>query len=167
MISYMKNFISKSETETIDFGKRLGRILRGGDIIALCGELGSGKTIFVKGIAEGLGIKSNQYVNSPSFVILKEYKGRLPLYHFDIYRLDDISKFLTVDYTEYFYGKGISAIEWADKIIELLPKEFLRIDISIVREKERRINIKPHGVRYKKLMERMIEHQSTRTQEHK
>lgn len=151
----MKKFISKSKAETINFGKRLGRILRRGEIIALCGELGSGKTIVVKGIAEGLGVKSNKYVNSPSFVILKVYKGRLPLYHFDIYRLNNISEFLTVDYTEYFYGKGVSVIEWADKIIELLPKEFLRIDISIKGENERKINIAPYGRQYKRLAEKL------------
>jgi len=151
----MKNFISKSEEETIDFGKRLGSVLGGGDVIALCGELGSGKTILVKGIAEGLGVKSSQYVNSPSFVILKEYKGRFPLYHFDIYRLGDVSEFSTVGYTEYFYGNGVSVIEWADKIIERLPKEFLRIDISIEREKERKLRIVPYGERYEELLKRL------------
>ena len=95
--------ITKSEQETINFGKRLGSILRGSDVIALCGELGSGKTVLVKGIAEGLGVKSSRCVNSPSYVILKEYKGRLPLYHFDVYRLNDISEFATIDYTGYFY----------------------------------------------------------------
>lgn len=146
-----KSFISKSERETIKFGKTLGKVLHRGDIIALCGELGSGKTVLVKGIAEGLGVKSNKYVNSPSFVILKEHKGRIPLYHFDIYRLNDISEFSTVDYAEYFYGKGVSVIEWADKIIELLPREFLRIDLSIAGESERKINLSPRGARYKKL----------------
>lgn len=150
-----KRLITKSEAETIDFGKRVGGALGKGDIIALCGELGSGKTVLVKGIAEGLGVKSNKYVNSPSFVILKEHKGRLPLYHFDIYRLNEISEFLTVDYTEYFYGKGISVIEWADKIIEILPKEFLRIDLSVKGENERKINVIPYGGRYKRLLEKI------------
>ena len=147
-----KSFVSKSERETVRFGKRLGKVLRRGDIIALCGELGSGKTVLTKGIAQGLGVKSNKCVNSPSFVILKEHKGRLPLYHFDIYRLNDISEFLTVDYAEYFYGRGVSVIEWADKIIEILPKEFLRIDLSVKKDNERKINILPHGERYKKLL---------------
>ncbi len=147
-----RNFVSKSVKETINFGKRLGRILRKGDVVALCGELGSGKTILTKGIAEGLGVKSSKYVNSPTFVILKEHKGRIPLYHFDIYRLNNISEFSTVDYTAYFYGKGASVIEWADKIIELLPKDFLRIDMSVKKENERRISVSPHGRRYKKLM---------------
>lgn len=148
----MKKIISKSAAETKNLGKRLGRILHGGDIIALCGELGSGKTVLVKGIAEGLGVKSNKDVSSPSFVILKEYKGRMPLYHFDIYRLNDMSAFSTVGYIEYFYGKGVSIIEWADKIIDILPKEFLRIDLSIKGENEREIRIVPYGRRYKELL---------------
>lgn len=147
--------ISKSAQETINFGKRLGSILRRGDVVALCGELGSGKTVLVKGIAEGLGIRSDRYVNSPSFVILKEYKGRLPLYHFDVYRLNNISEFSTVDYTEYFYGKGVSVIEWADKVIELLPKEFLKIEMAVAGENERKIHILPYGERYKRLSEKL------------
>lgn len=150
-----KHFTSQSVAETMNFGKKLGRVLRGGETIALCGQLGSGKTVLAKGIAEALGVKSSKYVNSPSFVILKEYKGRLPLYHFDIYRLNDISEFSTVDYTGYFYGKGVSVVEWADKIIELLPKEFLKIEMSVKGEKMRKISIVPHGKRYKKLLERV------------
>ena len=150
-----KNFKSKSVQETIGFGKKIGRNLRKGDVIALCGELGSGKTVLTKGIAEGLGVKSSKYVNSPSFVILKEHNGRLPLYHFDIYRLDDISEFSTIDYAGYFYGKGVSVIEWADKIIGVLPKDFLRIDLAMEKEDRRKISLSPHGSRYKKLAEKL------------
>jgi tRNA threonylcarbamoyladenosine biosynthesis protein TsaE len=149
----MKTFVSKSATETLRFGRRLGRTLRGGDIIALCGELGSGKTVLAKGIAGGLGVRSSNQVNSPSFVIIKEYKGRLPLYHFDVYRLDDVSGFVTIDYPGYFYGKGISVIEWGDKIISILPKDFLRIDMSVRGRNERGISLSPYGRRYKKLAE--------------
>ena len=150
-----KNFTSKSTAETLGFGKKLGRVLREGDLVALCGELGSGKTILTKGIAKGLGVKSSNHVNSPSFVIIKEYKGRLPLYHFDIYRLNDISEFSTVGYNEYFYGKGVSVIEWADKIIDILPKDFLRIDMSVKKENERGISVSPHGRPYKRLLEKL------------
>ncbi len=151
----MKKLLSKSAEETIEFGKRLGKLLAGGETIALTGQLGSGKTVLVKGLAEGLGVKSSKYVNSPSFVILKEYKGRVPLYHFDIYRLNEASDFATVGYAEYFYGKGVSVIEWADKILELLPKEFLRIDIKIKGENERGFAITPRGGRYKKLLAKL------------
>lgn len=151
----LKSFVSKSVAETMRFGEKLGRTLRGGDIIALCGELGSGKTILTKGIAKGLGVKSSKYVNSPSFVIIKEYKGHLPLYHFDVYRLRDVSEFSTVGYTEYFYGKGVSVIEWADKITAILPKDFLKVDMSVKKEKERGIFISPRGKRYRKLTEKL------------
>ena len=151
----VKNFISENVTETVSFGKRLGRILHRGDIIALSGELGSGKTVLTKGIAKGLGVKRNNFVNSPSFVILKEHKGRIPLYHFDIYRLKDVSEFSTVGYSEYFYGKGVSVIEWADKIEEVLPKDILRVDIAISGRDERRFRITAYGKRYKKLLEKL------------
>jgi tRNA threonylcarbamoyladenosine biosynthesis protein TsaE len=147
-----KTFISKERQDTIDFGKRLGKNLKGGDVIALSGELGSGKTVLTKGIAEGLNVKQSTYVNSPSFVILKEYKGRIPLYHLDVYRLKDICEFSTVGYGEYFYNKGVSVIEWADKVKDALPKEYLGIDIKISDKNERRFEVKTYGKRYKELL---------------
>src|SRR3989338_2386055 len=150
-----KNFISKSRQDTIDFGKRLGKNLKSGDVIALSGQLGSGKTVLTKGIAEGLGVKQSNYVNSQSFVILKEYKGRIPLYHFDVYRLEDICHFSTVGYGEYFYGKGVSVIEWADNVKEALPKEYLLIDIEISDKNERAITLKPYGKPYEILLEKI------------
>ncbi len=151
----VKRFISKNEEETRRFGRRLGRILRGGDVIALCGELGSGKTVLTKGIAEGLGVTSARYVNSPSFVILKEYRGRLTLYHFDIYRLQDSSEFETVGYNDYFYASGVSVIEWADKVADVLPSEFLRVDLKIVKEGHRDIKLTPVGTHYKNVVKRL------------
>jgi len=148
-----KSFVSKSEKETFDFGRRLGRILTKGSVVALCGELASGKTVLAKGIAEGLGVKSGGYVNSPSFVILKEYKGRLPLYHFDLYRVTGPDGLSGVDYKGYFYGYGVSVIEWADRIPGLMPEDFLRVDISVGDKNERRISLVPRGVRHERLTE--------------
>ena len=108
--------ISKSVEDTIALGKALGKKLKVGSVVALVGDLGSGKTVFTKGIAQGLGVKNARYVNSPTFVIIKEYKGRVPLYHFDLYRLDHHSSFDEMNYEEYFYGPGVTVIEWADKI---------------------------------------------------
>ncbi|MFH0840331.1 MAG: tRNA (adenosine(37)-N6)-threonylcarbamoyltransferase complex ATPase subunit type 1 TsaE [Candidatus Omnitrophota bacterium] len=150
------NFISKNRQDTINFGKRLGKNLKAGDVVGLSGQLGSGKTVLTKGIAEGLGVKQASYVNSPSFVILKEYKGRIPLYHFDVYRLSDILQFSTVGYGEYFYGKGVSVIEWADKVKEALPKEYLMINIDIKGKNERKISLKPHGKRYENILGKII-----------
>ncbi|GAF96054.1 unnamed protein product, partial [marine sediment metagenome] len=96
----------------------------------------------------GLGVKDIRYVNSPSFVIVKEYKGRIPLYHFDVYRLDDPSTLDTVGYKGYFYGDGATVIEWADKIRELLPDDYLNIELSVKGENERGIKITAYGKRY-------------------
>ncbi|MBL7068416.1 MAG: tRNA (adenosine(37)-N6)-threonylcarbamoyltransferase complex ATPase subunit type 1 TsaE [Candidatus Omnitrophica bacterium] len=151
----MKAIISKGIDGTVGIGAKLGRLLKGGDVVALVGELGSGKTTLVKGIAEGLGVKDSRYVNSPSFVIIKEYRGNLPLYHFDIYRLDSPSDMETVGYREYFYADGVSVIEWADKIKELLPDEYLNIELSIKGKSEREIKIIPKGTRYDDLLRRL------------
>jgi tRNA threonylcarbamoyladenosine biosynthesis protein TsaE len=134
--------ISKSVKETIDMGVKFAAGLKKGDCVALVGDLGAGKTVFTKGIAEGLGVRNARYVNSPTFVIIKEYKGRLPLYHFDLYRLEGHSGFDDMNYEEYFYGDGVTVIEWADKIKELLPVKRWEIDLKAIDEQQRSINIK-------------------------
>jgi tRNA threonylcarbamoyladenosine biosynthesis protein TsaE len=134
--------ISNSVQETIEIGCRLGKRLKKGSIVALVGDLGSGKTVFTKGIAQGLGVKNARYVNSPTFVIIKEYKGRIPLYHFDLYRLDHYSSFDTMNYEEYFYGSGVTVIEWADKVKKLLPKKYIEVKLKVAGEQARKIQIK-------------------------
>ena len=151
----MKTYISKNQKETIKLGERLGRLLSEGNIVALTGQLGAGKTTFIKGVAKGLGVKGSKYVNSPSFVIVKEYKGRLPLYHFDVYRLEDPLALDTVGYQEYFYGKGATMIEWADKIKQLLPEEYLELALSLKGPDEREIKAFAHGAKYEKILGRL------------
>lgn len=113
---------SNSAEDTFAFGKKLGREAVPGEIICLDGDLGVGKTVFTQGFAAGLGI--DDYVNSPTFNIVKEYEGgRLPLYHFDVYRIGDPSEMEEIGYEDYFYGQGVSIIEWPGQIEELLPKE--------------------------------------------
>ncbi|SFG50577.1 tRNA (adenosine(37)-N6)-threonylcarbamoyltransferase complex ATPase subunit type 1 TsaE [Oribacterium sp. WCC10] len=114
-------FESNSADETFAFGKKLGEAAKPGDIICLDGDLGVGKTVFTQGFAAGLDI--NDYVNSPTFTIVKEYEGRLPLYHFDVYRIGDPSEMEEIGYEEYFYGKGVTIIEWPELIEELIPEE--------------------------------------------
>lgn len=133
--------ISKSVEETIELGAKLAKGLKRGDCVALIGELGAGKTVFAKGVAKGLGVRGARYVNSPTFVIIKEYEGRLPLYHFDLYRLDGHSGFDEMNYEEYFYGDGVTVIEWADKIRELLPDRYWEVSLKAVDEKQREIKI--------------------------
>ena len=115
-------FESNSAEDTFAFGQKMGREAVPGEIICLDGDLGVGKTVFTQGFAAGLGI--DDYVNSPTFNIVKEYEGgRLPLYHFDVYRIGDPSEMEEIGYEDYFYGQGVSIIEWPGQIEELLPKE--------------------------------------------
>jgi len=131
--------ISRSPGETREVAARLAETLAPGDVIALKGELGSGKTCFVQGLARGLGV--GMLVNSPSFTIVKEYEGRIPLYHFDVYRLSGSGGLNGIGCEEYFYGGGVTAIEWADKIEEMLPPGTTTVSLTILGEKEREIVI--------------------------
>ena len=135
-------YISKSVKDTLRFGEKLAGRLKKGDFVALIGDLGSGKTVLTKGLAKGLGVKNSRYVNSPTFVIIKEYKGKLPLYHFDLYRLDHPGSLDAENFEEYFYGDGVTVVEWADKINGLLPKNRWEIHMSVAGEGERKIDIK-------------------------
>lgn len=134
------NILSKSVSQTKEIARKLARSLKRGDIVALIGELGSGKTCFTQGLMRGLGVKTDK-ITSPSFVLINEYKGRLPVYHFDIYRLNNIQEVIDLGYEEYFYGNGVTIIEWADKIEELLPKKCIRVYLKIAGENERKISI--------------------------
>ncbi|KPK38646.1 MAG: hypothetical protein AMJ78_09680 [Omnitrophica WOR_2 bacterium SM23_29] len=133
--------ISSSEKETIELGAKVAKRLRAGDLVALSGDLGAGKTTFVKGIAKGLKVKDYKYVNSPSFVLVKEYKGRIPLYHFDVYRLDNLKDIEDIGYEEYLGRKGVVVIEWAKKMSRILPKRYFDIVLKIKGPEERIIRI--------------------------
>lgn len=124
-------------------GRRMGQVCRGGEVLALSGELGAGKTLFIKGVAAGLGVANPDEVVSPSFVILREHKGRVPLYHLDFFRLENPRELMELGLDEYFYGPGVTAMEWADKFPGMLPGERLDIKIEIVGEEERRFSFLP------------------------
>lgn len=118
----MRTIHLKNEEETTTFGLDLGKRLQKGDIVALIGDLGTGKTALTKAIARGLGI--TETITSPTFTIVQEYTGgRLPLYHFDVYRIQEPEEMYELGYEEYFFGEGVCVIEWADLIEELLPGE--------------------------------------------
>ncbi len=156
----MKIFvISNSAEETEDLGAKLAKLLKPGDNIALTGNLGSGKTTFTKGLARGLKIERPEYVNSPSFVLMKEYEGRVKLYHFDLYRLDNLEDIEYISMQEYLDGDGVVAIEWADKMKMLLPAQYLEISIDIRAEKKRKFTFKPYGKRYNNIVSRYIKSQ--------
>ncbi|MGQ9628727.1 MAG: tRNA (adenosine(37)-N6)-threonylcarbamoyltransferase complex ATPase subunit type 1 TsaE [bacterium] len=139
--------ISRSPEETLSIGERIGQALAPGDILALEGDLGTGKTVLTKGIAKGLGVDSEDVVTSPTFTLINEYRGRggLPIYHFDIYRLDGPRDLVDLGYEEYFYGEGVTIIEWADKIAPLIPPSAFRIELSFVEgaDTHRRITLPP------------------------
>ncbi len=120
---------SRSQQETFELGKRLGERAKAGQVYTLNGDLGVGKTVFTQGFAEGLGIR--EYVNSPTFTILQIYDdGRLPLYHFDVYRIADPEEMDEIGYEEYIYGDGVCMIEWAELIADILPEDLIRVTIE-------------------------------------
>ena len=130
--------ILKNLRETELLGEKIADRLKKGTVIALIGELGTGKTAMTKAIAKGLGITEN--VNSPTFTLVQEYySGKLPFFHFDVYRVDAIDELDVIDFNEYFYSDGICVVEWADLIEEELPDEAIRVFIEYAKEEDRRI----------------------------
>jgi len=145
--------ISTKLEDTQLFSERLASSLQPGDVITLEGDLGAGKTAFTKGLTVGLGIQKN--VNSPTFTIIKEYQGKMPLYHIDVYRLED--SYEDLGFEEYFNGNGVTVIEWAHIIEEQLPNERLNINIYYQGNDSRKLVIKPTGKRYEQLCKEIFE----------
>src|SRR5919204_168749 len=126
---------------TTAFGRRLGGLLFPGAVVALVGPLGAGKTHLVRAVAEGLGIADSRAVSSPTFVLIQEYRARLPIYHFDAYRLRGPAEFFDLGAHEYFDGEGVCLVEWADRVEALLPPEHLRVTIEVTGESSRRFTV--------------------------
>lgn len=147
--------LSHSPEETQALGQRLGELAQPGDVLLLVGELGAGKTCLAQGIAWGLGIAD--YAASPSFVLVREHQGRLPFYHIDLYRLDSIEEVVELGLDEYLYGRGVCAVEWAEKALAALPGEHLLITMEYLSEMERRLRMEPKGARYRELLSRLRE----------
>ncbi len=147
--------LSQSASETIRIGKKIAGFLKPGDVIALTGELGAGKTQLTKGIAAGIGVRKPGYVSSPSFTLINEYEGRIPLYHIDLYRLETEMEAQELGLEEYFRGMGVTVVEWADRIPSLLPNEILTINIGYTGKKTRIIEIIAKGKRYAELLKKL------------
>jgi tRNA threonylcarbamoyladenosine biosynthesis protein TsaE len=145
--------ISHSPEGTQKLGVKLGELALPGDVFLLVGGLGAGKTCLTQGIAWGLGIK--EYAASPSFVVVRELYGRLPLYHIDFYRLDHLEEIAELGLDDYLCGKGVSVVEWAEKGLSLLPEEHLLIEISYLSDTERSLKLKPSGRRYRKVISQL------------
>ncbi len=138
------------------FGRRLGQLLNSGDILCLNGELGAGKTTLTKSI--GLGLDVEDYITSPTFNLINQYEGRLPVYHFDVYRLENVDDILDLGFDEYLYGPGVSIIEWAEKIEPALPKERIVLNIDKGQELDERIvQLSGQGKSYEKLVKELKE----------
>ena len=144
--------ITNSEFETIEIAQNIESEKFPNMVICLNGELGSGKTLFVTGIANALGI--NEVITSPTFNIIKEYDGELPLYHLDVYRLDEASNDIGIE--EYFSKGGIVVIEWAENIKDILPEERLDVKIKVLGENKRSLVFKPYGQKYEELCEAVL-----------
>ena len=137
------DIISNSPEETIELGRRIGSKLKGGEVIGVCGLLGCGKTHLIKGIAAGAGAQDSKQVNSPTFVIVNEYSGRLDIYHIDAYRLNSIAEFEMLGFDEYCRPQSVVLIEWADKIESALQAiDYIRIELQHAGETKRKIHIK-------------------------
>ena len=141
---------SHSPEETREIGVRIGELCLPNDIFLLVGSLGAGKTCLTQGIAWGLGIK--EYAASPSFVLVRELYGRLPLYHVDLYRLDHIEEIVDLGLDDYLYGNGVCVVEWAEKGLSVLPAEHLLIQIGYVADSERSLELKPSGKHYQEIV---------------
>jgi tRNA threonylcarbamoyladenosine biosynthesis protein TsaE len=146
---------TKSASETIRIGRSIGGRLLPGDVVALVGELGAGKTQFIKGLAAGAGIGNPTYISSPSFTLINEYPGKVTFYHIDLFRLGKEEEAEELGLEDYFQGEGITAIEWAEKIPSLLPKELLLIRIAYTGRNTRRLEVSGKGDRYHKLVEEL------------
>lgn len=141
-------YTSRNETDTLEIAQNIESEKFPNMVICLNGELGSGKTLFVKGFAQALGIEDN--ITSPTFNIVKEYlNGEMPLYHMDVYRIEDAASGIGLD--EYFEKSGVTIIEWADMISDLLPSERLDIEFRVIDENSRVLYFKPYGKRYEDL----------------
>lgn len=140
-----------SPKQTQSLGKHLGLLANPGDLILLIGELGSGKTCLTQGIAQGLNIQG--YVRSPTFILVNEYQGRIPLYHIDLYRLDGLIAIQELGLEEYIESDGLCVIEWADKAMPTFPREHLLINIESSGSKDRSFQITAYGHRHQKLLE--------------
>jgi tRNA threonylcarbamoyladenosine biosynthesis protein TsaE len=149
-------FVSNSEKETLSLALRIAANIKKNDCLALVGNFGSGKTVFVKGLARGLRTLKKTYVCSPSFVILKTYPGRLPIYHFDLYRLSNARDLENIGLFEFMSAGGVSVIEWADKIKQLLlPKGYLRIEFFVLGPGMRSIKLSGSATDIRRFLKRV------------
>jgi tRNA threonylcarbamoyladenosine biosynthesis protein TsaE len=146
---------SRSAQRTRKWGSSLGKLLQGGEIIGLVGELGAGKTCFVRGVAEGAEVEKEAWVRSPTFTLINEYHGRLPIYHIDLYRISALADFEDLNLRDYLYSDGVSLVEWFEHLPIGEVREHLEVLIDYSPRNERSLTFTAHGGRYEELLERL------------
>ena len=144
--------LSRSSAQTQSWGRKLGKLLGGGEIIGLTGELGSGKTCFVRGLAQGVDVNKGAWVRSPTFTLINEYEGRVPLFHVDLYRLSSVTEMEELSLREYFFSDGVSVIEWFERLPEDEVDEYLQIQFDHEEGNKRRLTFTTHGSRYEAMV---------------
>ena len=144
-----------SEAETCDVGRQIAELLNAGDVVALVGDLGAGKTRFVKAVAESWGVEQDD-VNSPTFTLIQEYEGRVPIRHCDTYRLRNAEEFADLGLDELFASDGIALVEWADRVEEYLPRDRIEVRISIDSPTARTIEVSATGNRSRRILSRLL-----------
>jgi tRNA threonylcarbamoyladenosine biosynthesis protein TsaE len=142
---------------TLDLGRKLGRLARPGDVITLTGDLGAGKTTLTQAIGAGLGVPGQLYITSPTFSLLHEYPGRLPLYHMDLYRLANEGDMETLGFEEYIYGAGVTVIEWPDRLGSLLPEERLEVRLAFAGSEARTATFMAFGAAWLERLPELIQ----------
>ncbi|HEU4340558.1 MAG TPA: tRNA (adenosine(37)-N6)-threonylcarbamoyltransferase complex ATPase subunit type 1 TsaE [Candidatus Binatia bacterium] len=147
--------LSTSPRQTRTWGARLGTLLEGGEIIGLIGELGTGKTCFVRGLSSGLEVGEEAWIRSPSFTLINEYHGRLPVYHIDLYRIGGRDELEGLNLRDYLYSDGVSLIEWFEHLPAGEVDEFLELKLAYADGNKRELIFTPHGERYERIVERL------------
>ncbi len=152
----MALFDSATPLETERIGALIGALLMPGDFVALRGELGAGKTRIARGVATGLGVDPDIPVTSPTYTLLNIYRGRVPLYHFDLYRLSGDADVVDLGFADYFHGDGVSLVEWPERLHDELPGERLEVVFSYLGETQRLIEVKPTSARFEKVVDELV-----------
>jgi len=156
MLNKQVQIITDSLDETRAFGEKTGKHLEPGTVLALSGDLGSGKTTFVQGLAKGLDVPNNYYITSPTYTLINEYPGRYHLFHVDLYRIENYADFDDIGLYEILRSDGVVAIEWADKLPKNFITEYLAVHIDILNDKSRKVSIAAYGLRGENLIGKII-----------
>ncbi|WP_312516895.1 tRNA (adenosine(37)-N6)-threonylcarbamoyltransferase complex ATPase subunit type 1 TsaE [Anaerospora sp.] len=145
--------VSTAPEQSFSFGRQLGQLLQEGSVLCIIGDLGAGKTLLVQGIAQGLGL--NEEITSPTFTVMNVYEGTIPVYHFDLYRLESPEQLVDIGFDEYTNGGGIAIIEWPDKFPGFMPDSYLRIELIKTGDNDRLIKVSPQGAHHHLLYEEL------------